>query len=226
MIKEILIGFLKFCGIIYGCLVFIMGCMTIAFYDDMDRDWTNRKTPKAIHDDRKLNWFWSVLKWIGLFAVNPMYFIMSLLMFCASVKKDKMYVNGTYIYGGTLVSGGSSNENGIIQVKNSQGTVLITLDNKGITLATGTMISWNNIKDKPTIPKQPTEQEIIDIITNNRKTIKAGSSLNVGGYNNGVINIYDSNNTLLIKIDNGGIYVYDDPNKMAAVYMGKSKIDI
>lgn len=53
--------------------------------------------------------------------------------------------------GGTLTLGGNGNVNGRCEVHNAKGEVIITLDEKGITLATGTTISWSNITGTPTI---------------------------------------------------------------------------
>lgn len=53
--------------------------------------------------------------------------------------------------GGTLTLGGNGNVNGRCEVRNAKGEVIITLDEKGITLATGTTISWSNITGTPTI---------------------------------------------------------------------------
>lgn len=49
------------------------------------------------------------------------------------------------IKGGTLKLGGYNNDNGVAEVRDASGKTLIRLDNKGITMADGTYISWNNI---------------------------------------------------------------------------------
>lgn len=61
-------------------------------------------------------------------------------------------INFDWAYGGTLTLGGENNTNGRQYVKDANGKILITLDNKGITLANGVNISWNNISNKPSIP--------------------------------------------------------------------------
>lgn len=61
-------------------------------------------------------------------------------------------INFDWAYGGTLTLGGENNTNGKQYVKDANGKILITLDNKGITLADGVNISWNNISNKPSIP--------------------------------------------------------------------------
>lgn len=58
-------------------------------------------------------------------------------------------INFDWAHGGTLTLGGENNTNGKQYVKDANGKILITLDNKGITLADGVSISWNNISDKP-----------------------------------------------------------------------------
>lgn len=61
-------------------------------------------------------------------------------------------INFDWAHGGTLTLGGEDNTNGKQYVKDTNGKILITLDNKGITLADGVNISWNNISNKPSIP--------------------------------------------------------------------------
>lgn len=58
-------------------------------------------------------------------------------------------INFDWAHGGTLTLGGENNTNGKQYVKDGNGKILITLDNKGITLADGVSISWDNISDKP-----------------------------------------------------------------------------
>lgn len=61
-------------------------------------------------------------------------------------------INFDWAHGGTLTLGGENNVNGKQYVKDANGKILIMLDNKGITLADGVNISWNNISNKPSIP--------------------------------------------------------------------------
>lgn len=61
-------------------------------------------------------------------------------------------INFDWAHGGTLTLGGENNVNGKQYVKDANGKILITLDNKGITLANEVNISWNNISNKPSIP--------------------------------------------------------------------------
>ena len=66
-------------------------------------------------------------------------------------------INFDWAHGGTLTLGGENNVNGKQYVKDANGKILITLDNKGITLADGVSISWNNISNKPSIPSKTSE---------------------------------------------------------------------
>lgn len=66
-------------------------------------------------------------------------------------------INFDWAHGGTLTLGGENNVNGKQYVKDANGKILITLDNKGITLANGVNISWNNISNKPSIPTKTSE---------------------------------------------------------------------
>lgn len=66
-------------------------------------------------------------------------------------------INFDWAHGGTLTLGGENNVNGKQYVKDANGKILITLDNKGITLADGVNISWNNISNQPTIPSKTSQ---------------------------------------------------------------------
>lgn len=66
-------------------------------------------------------------------------------------------INFDWAHGGTLTLGGENNVNGKQYVKDANGKILITLDNKGITLADGVNISWNNISNQPTIPNKTSQ---------------------------------------------------------------------
>ena len=66
-------------------------------------------------------------------------------------------INFDWAHGGTLTLGGENNTNGKQYVKDANGKILITLDNKGITLADGVNISWNNISNQPSIPNKTSD---------------------------------------------------------------------
>ena len=66
-------------------------------------------------------------------------------------------INFDWAHGGTLTLGGENNVNGKQYVKDANGKILITLDNKGITLADGVTISWNNISNQPSIPSKTSQ---------------------------------------------------------------------
>lgn len=66
-------------------------------------------------------------------------------------------INFDWAHGGTLTLGGENNANGKQYVKDANGKILITLDNKGITLADGVNISWNNISNQPSIPSKTSD---------------------------------------------------------------------
>ncbi len=61
------------------------------------------------------------------------------------------------IKGGTLKLGGSGNGNGVAQITDEKGNVLITLDKNGILLAEGVKIGWSNISDTPEIPTKTSD---------------------------------------------------------------------
>nr|DAH79713.1 MAG TPA: hypothetical protein [Bacteriophage sp.] len=66
-------------------------------------------------------------------------------------------INFDWAHGGTLTLGGENNVDGKQYVKDSKGNILITLDNRGITLASGVKISWNNISNQPGIPSKTSD---------------------------------------------------------------------
>lgn len=73
-------------------------------------------------------------------------------------------INFDWAHGGTLTLGGENNTNGKQYVKDANGNILITLDNKGITLADGVSISWNNISDQPDLATNDKLNELKDNI--------------------------------------------------------------
>ncbi|WP_448754399.1 tail fiber domain-containing protein [Agathobacter sp.] len=73
-------------------------------------------------------------------------------------------INFDWAHGGTLTLGGENNVNGKQYVKDANGKILITLDNKGITLADGVSISWNNISDQPDFATNDKLNELKDNI--------------------------------------------------------------
>lgn len=73
-------------------------------------------------------------------------------------------INFDWAHGGTLTLGGENNTNGKQYVKDANGKILITLDNKGITLADGVSISWNNISDQPDFATNDKLNELKDNI--------------------------------------------------------------
>lgn len=78
-------------------------------------------------------------------------------------------INFDWAHGGTLTLGGENNIDGKQYVKDSKGNILITLDNRGITLASGVKISWDNISNQPSIP---TADQIGEIANNAVKSTK------------------------------------------------------
>lgn len=78
-------------------------------------------------------------------------------------------INFDWAHGGTLTLGGENNTNGKQYVKDANGKILITLDNKGITLADGVKISWDNISNQPSIP---TADQVEEIANNAVKSTK------------------------------------------------------
>ncbi len=68
-------------------------------------------------------------------------------------------INFDWAHGGTLTLGGENNVSGKQYVKDGNGNILVTLDNRGITLASGVTISWENISGTPTIPTSTSQLE-------------------------------------------------------------------
>lgn len=97
-------------------------------------------------------------------------------------------INFDWAHGGTLTLGGENNVDGKQYVKDSKGNILITLDNRGITLASGVKISWNNISNQPRIPSKTSEltndsgfqnSKQVTQITKNTVTTSYVNALNV-----------------------------------------------
>ena len=81
------------------------------------------------------------------------------------MRDGKIYVNASYILSGILALGGASNGNGTCVVRDASGNALVTLDNKGITLAPSVRIAFanisgtDNIATKDEIPENVSELE-------------------------------------------------------------------
>lgn len=89
-------------------------------------------------------------------------------------------INFDWAHGGTLTLGGENNVNGKQYVKDANGKILITLDNKGITLADGVKISWDNISNQPSIPSKTSDltndsnyQNSDQVVTITKNTVTA-----------------------------------------------------
>lgn len=89
-------------------------------------------------------------------------------------------INFDWAHGGTLTLGGENNANGKQYVKDANGKILITLDNKGITLANGVNISWNNISNKPSIPTADKVEEIANNAVKSTKDELDALKKNIG----------------------------------------------
>jgi hypothetical protein len=71
------------------------------------------------------------------------------------------------IKGGTLTIGGLNDTNGVINVTNASGKVLVKLDKNGITLQNGMKISYADISNTPTIPTAASQlSDYSTLITN------------------------------------------------------------
>ena len=57
---------------------------------------------------------------------------------------DQLYVNMTYARSGTLALGGAGDVNGLLQVYDANGNVIVTLDNNGAQIDSGTIISYSS----------------------------------------------------------------------------------
>lgn len=145
-------------------------------------------------------------------------------------------INFDWAHGGTLTLGGENNVNGKQYVKDANGKILITLDNKGITLADGVNISWNNISNHPSIPSKTSDltndsgfqnsKQVTQITKNtvttsyvNALSVKAGSvdaeditGATITGKNivGGTINI------------GGGVFAVDSDGKVTASNLNMS----
>lgn len=145
-------------------------------------------------------------------------------------------INFDWAHGGTLTLGGENNVNGKQYVKDANGKILITLDNKGITLADGVNISWNNISNHPSIPSKTSDltndsgfqnsKQVTQITKNtvttsyvNALSVKAGSvdaeditGATITGKNivGGTINI------------GGGVFTVDSDGKVTASNLNMS----
>lgn len=145
-------------------------------------------------------------------------------------------INFDWAHGGTLTLGGENNTNGKQYVKDANGKILITLDNKGITLADGVNISWNNISNKPSIPSKTSDltndsgfqnSKQVTQITQNTVTTSYVNALNVKA---GSVDAEDITGTTItgknivggtINIG-GGVFTVDSSGKVTASNLNMS----
>ena len=140
---------------------------------------------------------------------------------------SSLYVVADAIAAGTKITvGGANNANGEIYVKNGSGSNLVILNNQGITLDSSCKISWSNISGAPNYALKSdlkSDSELINLIKNNRSTIitqdyistlyvvadaiAAGTTITVGGANNGsgTIKVLNNSGSTIVTLNNQGI---------------------
>lgn len=83
-------------------------------------------------------------------------------------------INFDWAHGGTLTLGGENNVSGMQYVKDEKGKILVTLDNKGLTLDSSVKIAWDNVADTTAKVTQITKDTVTTSYVN-ALDVKAGS---------------------------------------------------
>lgn len=83
-------------------------------------------------------------------------------------------INFDWAHGGTLTLGGENNVSGMQYVKDEKGKILVTLDNKGLTLDNSVKIAWDNVADTTAKVTQITKDTVTTSYVN-ALSVKAGS---------------------------------------------------
>lgn len=83
-------------------------------------------------------------------------------------------INFDWAHGGTLTLGGENNVSGMQYVKDEKGKILVTLDNKGLTLDSSVKIAWDNVADTTAKVTQITKDTVTTSYVN-ALSVKAGS---------------------------------------------------
>lgn len=83
-------------------------------------------------------------------------------------------INFDWAHGGTLTLGGENNVSGMQYVKDEKGKILVTLDNKGLTLDNSVKIAWDNVADTTAKVTQITKDTVTTSYVN-ALDVKAGS---------------------------------------------------
>ena len=83
-------------------------------------------------------------------------------------------INFDWAHGGTLTLGGENNTNGKQYVKDANGKILVTLDNKGIALDSSVKIAWDNVAEATAKVTQITKDTVTTSYVN-ALSVKAGS---------------------------------------------------
>ncbi len=119
-------------------------------------------------------------------------------------------INFDWAHGGTLTLGGENNVSGKQYVKDSKGNILVTLDNRGITLASGVTISWENISGTPTIPTSTSQLENDSNYATKSEIPTSNSQL-----------ANDSNYTTMTDVENKGYTTMTEVEKQNYTTMAK-----
>ena len=83
-------------------------------------------------------------------------------------------INFDWAHGGTLTLGGENNVSGMQYVKDEKGKILVTLDNKGLTLDSSVKIAWDNVAEATAKVTQITKDTVTTSYVN-ALDVKAGS---------------------------------------------------
>lgn len=107
-------------------------------------------------------------------------------------------INFDWAHGGTLTLGGENNVSGMQYVKDEKGKILVTLDNKGLTLDNSVKIAWDNVADTTAkvtqITKDTVTSKYVSALEISANAIKTGTLTGVK------IQLQSANDTGTLKI--------------------------
>lgn len=107
-------------------------------------------------------------------------------------------INFDWAHGGTLTLGGENNVSGMQYVKDEKGKILVTLDNKGLTLDNSVKIAWDNVADTTAkvtqITKDTVTSKYVSALEISANAIKTGTLTGVN------IQLQSANDTGTLKI--------------------------
>ena len=159
------------------------------------------------------------------------------------LQDGKVYINATYIHGGTLKLGGASNGNGLLEVYNASNSLVARLNNAGLYAIAGTVGGWTiastYLKSRSggytTGLQTPSSGSYgiavgatndADWSTAPFRVTHAGVLTAENGYlNGGTVDVYNNDKSNRVRIASGGMYMAEKVSDAYTNYVQFNYLD-